>query len=353
VVSHSAFIGGPHVQAFEEAFAEFCEAKHCIGTGNGTDALFIALKSLGIGAGDEVITAANSFIATSEAITTAGARVVFCDINPQTYNIDVSRVEAKITPRTKAIIPVHLYGQPADMDPLLELARRHGLKIIEDAAQAHGACYKGQRVGSLGDVACFSFYPGKNLGAYGDAGAIITDNDELALKVRMFANHGRVDKYNHQIEGINSRLDGLQAAILSVKLKHLEEWTESRRRLASLYNELLADSEIVTPVESVDALAVYHLYVVRLGNGARDAVCQEMLRRGIGVGIHYPIALPNLQAYSYLSEEERACPEATLASQEILSLPLYPELKESEAQYIAETLKQSYTAGSVPVTASY
>jgi dTDP-4-amino-4,6-dideoxygalactose transaminase len=343
VISQSAFIGGPHVQAFEEAFAEFCEAKHCVGTGNGTDALFIALKSLGIGVGDEVITAANSFIATSEAITTTGARVIFCDINPQTYNIDVGQVEAKITPRTKAIIPVHLYGQPVDMDPLLELARRYGLKIIEDAAQAHGARYKGRRVGSLGDVACFSFYPGKNLGAYGDGGAIVTDDDELALKIRMFANHGRVEKYNHQIEGMNSRLDGLQAAILSVKLKYLEEWTESRRQLASLYNELLANTEVVTPVENADMLAVYHLYVVRLRNGTRDAVCQELLRQGIGVGIHYPIALPNLQAYSHLSEAERACPEATAASQEILSLPLYPELTGAEVQYIAETLIKIYS----------
>jgi dTDP-4-amino-4,6-dideoxygalactose transaminase len=343
VISQSAFIGGPYVQAFEEAFAEFCEAKHCIGTGNGTDALFIALKSLGIGAGDEVITAANSFIATSEAITATGARVVFCDINPQTYNIDVDQVEAKITPRTKAILPVHLYGQPADMDPLLELARRYELKIIEDAAQAHGARYKGRRAGSLGDIACFSFYPGKNLGAYGDGGAIVTDDEELALKVRMFANHGRVEKYNHQIEGMNSRLDGLQAAILSVKLKHLEEWTESRRQLASLYNELLANSGIITPVESVDVLAVYHLYVVRVANGVRDSVCQELLRRGIGVGIHYPIALPNLQAYSHLSKPERACPEATAASGEILSLPLYPELKKAEALSIIETLCECYS----------
>lgn len=343
VMATSAFIGGPYVRAFEEAFAQFCAVQHCIGVGNGTDALFIALKSLGIGVGDEVITAANSFIATSEAITATGAQVVFCDIDPRTYNIDVSQIEAKITPQTKAIIPVHLYGQPADMDPLLGLAHRYGLKIIEDAAQAHGARYKGRRVGSLGDVACFSFYPGKNLGAYGDGGAIVTNDDELARKVKMFANHGRVDKYNHQIEGVNSRLDGLQAAILSVKLKYLEEWTESRRQLASLYNELLANSEIMTPVENPDLLAVYHLYVVRLRHGTRDSVCQEMLRRGIGVGIHYPIALPNLRAYSHLSEAERVCPEATAAAQEILSLPLYPELKGVEAQYIAKTLIKTYS----------
>jgi dTDP-4-amino-4,6-dideoxygalactose transaminase len=349
VIATSAFIGGPYVRAFEEAFARFCEVKHCIGVGNGTDALFISLKSLGIGIGDEVITAANSFIATSEAITATGAQVVFCDINPKTYNIDVSQIEAKITPQTKAIIPIHLYGQPADMGPILELAHRYGLKIVEDAAQAHGACYKGQKVGSLGDVACFSFYPGKNLGAYGDGGAIVTNDDELALKIRMFANHGRVDKYDHKIEGINSRLDGLQSAILSVKLKYLEKWTKARRQLAYLYNNLLADSEIVTPVEIENAHTVYHLYVVRLRNDTRDLVFQELLRRGIAVGIHYPIALPNLKAYSHLSKEKRACPEATAASQEILSLPLYPELKKAEAQYVAEALKESYAAQSVQI----
>ncbi|HEY5869314.1 MAG TPA: DegT/DnrJ/EryC1/StrS family aminotransferase, partial [Candidatus Tectomicrobia bacterium] len=347
-----SFIGGPHVRAFEEAFATFCEVKHCIGVGNGTDALFIALKSLGIGGGDEVITAANSFIATSEAITATGAQVVFCDIDPHTYNIDVSQIEAKITPRTKAIIPVHLYGQPADMDPIMELARRYGLKIIEDAAQAHGARYKGQRAGSLGDVACFSFYPGKNLGAYGDAGALVTNDDALALNIRMFANHGRVDKYDHKIEGMNSRLDGLQAAILNVKLKHLEQWTESRRQLVALYNELLASSDIVTPMEMANTRSVYHLYVVRLRNEARDSVCQALLQRGIGVGIHYPIALPNLKAYSHLGKEERHCPEATSAAQEILSLPLYPELKTAEVRYIVEALKKSYATRLMPVSVS-
>jgi dTDP-4-amino-4,6-dideoxygalactose transaminase len=238
------------------------------------------------------------------------------------------------------------------MDPILELARRYGLKIIEDAAQAHGARYKGQRVGSLGDVACFSFYPGKNLGAYGDGGAIVTNDDALALKMRMFANHGRVDKYDHKLEGMNSRLDGLQAAILSVKLKYLEEWTKSRRQRAYLYNDLLADSDIVTPVEIKDVRAVYHLYVVRLRNEARDAVYQALLQCGIGVGIHYPIALPNLQAYGHLQKLERAYPEATLASQEILSLPLYPELKASEAQYIARMLKESYAVRPIQFSVS-
>jgi dTDP-4-amino-4,6-dideoxygalactose transaminase len=340
VIASSAFIGGTYVDAFERDFAAFCGVKHCIGVGNGTDALFIALKCLGIGPGDEVITAANSFIATAEAITLTGARVVFCDIASQTYNIDVNLIEAKITPRTTAIVPVHLYGQPADMAPILELARRHGLKVVEDAAQAHGALYKGCKVGSLGDAACFSFYPGKNLGAYGDGGAIVTNDDILAQQIKMFSNHGRVDKYDHLIEGVNSRLDGLQAAILSVKLKHLEKWTAARRRLAYLYNEFLADSDIVTPVEIDNVRAVYHLYVVRLRHGTRDAIHHALHRRGIGVGIHYPIALPDLQAYNHLSMAEKNCQEASTAAQEILSLPLYPELKETDIRYIAESLME-------------
>src|SRR5208283_2612585 len=253
VLSKSAFIGGPYVKSFESAFAAYCGVKHCIGVGNGTDALFIPLKTLGIDPGDEVITAANSFIATSEAITMTGAKVVFVDIDPRTYNIDTQKIEEKVTSRTRAIIPVHLYGQPVDMDPLLTIARKYSLKVIEDAAQAHGAEYKGRRIGSIGDMACFSFYPGKNLGAYGDAGAIVTNNDELAIKARMFANHGRVEKYDHEIEGINSRLDGLQAAILGVKLKYLPQWSEKRRKNAQLYNESLNESlnesDMITPIE--------------------------------------------------------------------------------------------------------
>ena len=268
VVSETAFIGGQHVAKFEEAFAKFCNVKYCVGVGNGTDALFIALKTLGIGAGDEVITVANSFIATSESITQTGARVVFVDIDPKTYNIDVNKIEEKITSRTKAIVPVHLYGQPADMDPILALAKKHNLKIMEDCAQAHGALYKGRTIGSFGDMACFSFYPGKNLGAYGDAGAIVTNDENLAKKARMFANHGRVDKYDHAIEGINSRLDGLQAAILGVKLRHLDAWSEARRKNAYLYNEHLKGTDLVTPVEIANVKAVYHLYVVRTKKGS-------------------------------------------------------------------------------------
>jgi len=340
VIAKSAFIGGSYVQSFEAGFAGFCNAKYCIGVGNGTDALFIALKTLGIGAGDEVVTVANSFIATSEAITQTGARVVFVDIDPKTYNIDTNKIEAKITSRTKAIIPVHLYGQPADMDPIIALAKKHSLRIIEDAAQAHGAAYKGKTIGSLGDMACFSFYPGKNLGAYGDAGAIVTSDDALAGKARVFANHGRVDKYDHEMEGINSRLDGLQAAILGVKLKHLDAWSEARRRNAYLYNENLKGADLVAPMEMENVKAVYHLYVVRTKKEQRQRLQDHLNSKGIATGIHYPIALPNLKAYSYLKHNKNDFPEATKASEEILSLPIYPELSKSQIQFIAQEIKE-------------
>lgn len=344
VVSETAFIGGQYVTKFEDSFATFCGVKHCIGVGNGTDALFIALKALGIGSGDEVITVANSFIATSEAITQTGARVVFVDINPRTYNIDTNKIGAKITSRTKAIVPVHLYGQPADMDPIIALARTHNLKIIEDCAQAHGALYKGKTIGSLGDMACFSFYPGKNLGAYGDAGALVTNDDKLAVKARMFANHGRVDKYDHEMEGINSRLDGLQAAVLGVKLKHLSGWSESRRRNSYLYNEYLKETNVITPAEIDDVSAVYHLYVVRIKKELRKRLQEHLKAKGISTGIHYPIALPNLKAYSYLNHSPNDFPEATKASQEIVSLPMYPELDATQIRYIADSIKEFLSA---------
>jgi dTDP-4-amino-4,6-dideoxygalactose transaminase len=340
VVTSCAFIGGAHVGSFEEAFASFCGAKHCVGVGNGTDALFIALKALGIGSGDEVITAANSFIATSEAITMAGAKVVFVDMNPETYCIDVQAIQEKASSRTKAIIPVHLYGQPADMDPILSLARKRHLRVIEDAAQAHGATYKGRKAGTLGDIACFSFYPGKNLGAYGDAGALVTDDDELAKKSRMLANHGRIEKYDHEIEGVNSRLDGLQAAILQVKLRHLPQWNESRRRNASLYKKHLKDVDLVLPKEIGDVKEVYHLYVVRVRGESRQELQDHLKSRGISTGIHYPIALPNLKAYAYLNHRANDFPEATKASHEILSLPMFPELQESQIEYVADAIKE-------------
>ena len=350
VISKTAFVGGEFVESFEKAFADFCNVKHCIGVGNGTDALFIALKTLGIGPGDEVIVPANSFIATSEAVTMAGAKVAFVDIDPKTYNIDPNKLEDCLksryalcsTPsanRPKAIIPVHLYGQPADMDSILEIAKKYDLKVVEDAAQAHGALYKGRKVGSIGDLGCFSFYPGKNLGAYGDGGAIVTNNDDIAVKARMFANHGRIDKYDHKIEGMNSRLDGMQAAILNVKLKQLPKWTDKRRKNAYLYNRYLNDTQLITPYEMDGIKAVYHLYVVRAKDGLREKLQDHLKSNGISTGIHYPIALPKLKAYNYLNHDENDFPEATQASHEILSLPMYPELTESQIHYIIQTIK--------------
>jgi dTDP-4-amino-4,6-dideoxygalactose transaminase len=338
VLSKTAFIGGSYVRDFEEAFASFCGVKHCIGVGNGTDALFIALKCLGIGDGDEVIVPANSFIATAEAVTQAGAKVVFADIDPRTYNLDLAGLEKMLSPKTKAIIPVHLYGQPADMDPILALAGRHGLKVIEDAAQAHDAEYRGRRIGSIGDCACFSFYPGKNLGAYGDAGALVTNDDELARRARMFANHGRIDKYDHEMEGVNSRLDALQAAILGVKLKHLPRWSEARRQNAYSYNRHLAGTGFTTPCEIEDVRSVYHVYVIRVPKDQRGELQDYLQSKGISTGIHYPIALPNLKAYAYLNHSAAAFPEASKASKEILSLPMYPELREDEIDYIGKAI---------------
>jgi len=339
VLAKTAFIGGSYVRDFEEAFASFCGARHCIGVGNGTDAIFIALKCMGIGDGDEVIVPANSFIATAEAVTQTGARVVFADINPQTYNIDVAGITRRISSKTKAIIPVHLYGQPADMDSLLDIARQYKLKIIEDAAQAHDAEYKGRRIGSIGDCACFSFYPGKNLGAYGDAGALVTSDNDLARKARMFANHGRIDKYDHELEGVNSRIDALQAAILGVKLKHLTRWTEARRQHAYSYNRHLAAAGFVTPCEIAEVRAVYHLYVIRVPKDQRGELQAYLQSKGISTGIHYPIALPNLKAYQYLNHAGSDFPEATRASGEIVSLPMYPELEEQEIYMVAQAIK--------------
>jgi dTDP-4-amino-4,6-dideoxygalactose transaminase len=342
VVNDAAFVGGKYVTQFEGEFATFCMAKHCVGVGNGTDALFIALRSLGVGKEDEVITVANSFIATSEAITMAGAKVVFVDCDPQTYNMNTNQILSAITPRTKAIIPVHLYGQPADLTALQTIAREHDLFLIEDAAQAHGAEFEGKRVGSFGDIACFSFYPGKNLGAYGDGGAIITNNEELAMKCRMIGNHGRVKKYDHEFEGVNSRLDGLQAAILSVKLRHLEEWTRKRREIAKIYHELLMNSEVITPVEAPRVKHIYHLYVVRTPQ--REAVQAALKTKEIETGIHYPIPLPHLQAYRHLGHTSEDFPVTTRYSKEILSLPMYPELSKAQIEYVCDQLRNAIKA---------
>ncbi|MEW6409344.1 MAG: DegT/DnrJ/EryC1/StrS family aminotransferase [Nitrospirota bacterium] len=333
VIKDSAFIGGKYVKTFEQNYANYIGVKHCIGVGNGTDALFIALWGLGIHEGDEVITAANSFIATSEAITMTGAKVVFVDCDKETYNIDVKKIERAITNRTKAIIPIHLYGQPADIDQIIEFAQKSNIYIIEDAAQAHGAQYKGRNVGILADCACFSFFPAKNLGAYGDAGTIVTNNDELATKVRMYANHGRIEKYNHEIEGVNSRLDGLQAAILDVKLKYLEKWNKRRRTIAKMYDEGLK-GVVETPKVLPYVKHVYHLYVIRVKN--RDKVREFLANKGISTGIHYPIPLPRLKAYNYLGHKPIDFPVAYSLKDEILSLPIHGDMSDEQVDYVIE-----------------
>ena len=347
VIGKTAFVGGPFLKEFETNFADYCGVKYCVGVGNGTDALFVALKTLGVGPGDEVITAANSFIATSEAITMTGARVVFVDINPRTYNIDAAKIEEKITPKTKAILPVHLYGQPADMDPILEIAKRHNLKVVGDAAQAHGSLYRGRKIAACADITCFSFYPGKNLGAYGDGGAIVTDNEEWAEQARKLANHGRAKKYDHDFEGVNSRLDGLQSAILNAKLNHLDDWSEARRKNAYLYNNLLNHHQepgtrnqerVATPEELPNVRAVYHLYIVRVQD--REKLQASLKEAGISTGIHYPIALPYLNAYKYLGHSPEDFPEALKASQEIVSLPMFPELSEEQIGYVCDQIRQ-------------
>lgn len=346
ILDNTAFIGGKAVKDFESNFARFCKANYCVGVASGTDALFLALKALNIGQGDEVIVPATSFIATSEVVTATGARVVFVDVDKYSYNIDVSKIEAKITGRTKAIMPVHLYGQPADMDPINEIAERHNLKVIEDSAQAHGAEYKGRRTGTLGDVACFSFYPGKNLGAYGDAGAVVTNNEEIAEKVRMMANHGRLKKYDHLFEGVSSRLDGIQAAILDAKLRHLEDWTASRREIAANYNDSLSGLQgVVFPKEEPYAKHVYHLYGIRVAN--RDALRECLKEKGISTGIHYPTPLPLLKAYGYLGHKPGDFPVSERLAKEILSLPMYPELTGEQVEFIADAIREETARGAL------
>ena len=348
VVESSAFILGEEVKQFEEEFASFCGAKYAIGVSSGSAALHLALIACEVGEGDEVITTPYTFIATTEAISRVGGKIVFVDIDSKDYNIDVSKIEEKITERTKAILPVHLYGHPADMDPVMEIAAKYNLKVIEDAAQAHGAAYKSRirpgrtraerRVGSIGDINCFSFYPGKNLGAYGDGGMVVTDDDEMANKVKLLRNHGRREKYEHLIEGYNYRLDAMQAAILKVKLARLNEWNEARRARAKLYNDLLADTAVITPLEREYAKHVYHLYVVRTKE--RDKLKEHLKARGIATGLHYPIPLHLQEAYSHLGYKKGDFPIAEEISQEILSMPMFPELTDEELKTIVNAINE-------------
>ena len=342
VLNSTSFIMGEELERFEEKFALFCNTKYAIGVANGSDALILSLRACGIGKGDEVITVPHTFIATAEAISNVGGKIIFVDIDSKTYTIDVSKIEEKISNKTKAIIPVHLYGQPADMDPIIKLAKKFNLKIIEDAAQAHGAEYKDKKVGSMGDVACFSFYPGKNLGAYGDAGMITTNSEEIAKKVKLLRNHGRITKkYEHEIEGYSSRLDNLQAAILRVKLKYLNKWNDLRRRNAKKYNELLSNiGGINTPYEADYAKHVYHLYVVRTEE--RDKLREELKSNGVTTGIHYPIPLHLQPAYNYLGYKRGDFPITEECSKEILSLPMFAELGDRHIEEIVKLIKNYY-----------
>lgn len=342
VIESCAFIRGKYVQDFELSFASYCCAKYCIGVANGTDALFIGLRALGVGRGDEVVVPANSFVATSEAVTMTGAKVVFTDCHPDTYNMEPTLIRSKINSKTKAIIPVHLYGQPADLGAICAIAEEHGLKIVQDCAQAHGAQIDGRHLSHYGDLLCFSFFPAKNLGAYGDAGAVVTNDGELAQKIAMYSNHGRVSKYDHEFEGINSRMDGLQAAILSVKLKYLPEWTAGRRRNASLYDGMLADvSGVVRPYRKEGLAHSYHLYVIRATD--RDDLRAWLDKHNIASGVHYPIALPNLTAYRYLGHNPEDFPVASSYQSQILSLPMYPEMSPEMIGYVADTVKEFYS----------
>jgi len=337
VLDNSAFAGGPFVTQFEKEFAEFYKSESAIGVGSGTSALWAALVGLGIGEGDEVITAPNTFIATAEAISVCGARPVFVDINEQTYNINPELIEKAITPRTKAIIPVHLYGQTAEMDNIIEIARAHGLYVIEDACQAHGSEYKG-RIGCMGEASCFSFYPGKNLGAYGEAGAVVTNNTELADKIRMFRDHGQRKKYYHSIVGWNARMDGFQGAVLSVKLKHLTDWNESRRKNAQLYNDLLVDVEgIITPTEADYAKHVYHIYAIRCKK--RDALINALSEKEVSCGIHYPVPLHLQDAYKSLGYSDGSFPVAERCAGELVSLPMFCELTQEQIEKVAKEIK--------------
>ena len=343
VIDGTAFIRGKFVADFEKAYAEKYGAKHCVSCGNGTDAIFITLKMLGVGAGDEVITTSNSWIASSETITQTGARVVFVDVEDDCYDLDAAKIEAAITPRTKAILPVHLLGQPAQMDVIMDIAKRHNLPVVEDCAQAHFATLGGRRVGTFGIAGTFSFYPGKNLGAYGDAGAIITDDDTLAEKVRMFANHGadRVNKHEHLMEGVCSRLDGLQAAILSAKLPHIDAWTKGRQERAATYDRLLGGvAEVVPPKIRPGATHVFHNYVLRAQR--RNELQTFLKENGVETTRHYPVPLPFLKAYEYLGHTPADFPVVTQHSREIISLPVYPELTGEQQHYVAEKIKAFY-----------
>lgn len=359
-MENAAFIGGPQVNGFEAEFAAFCDSEHCAGVNSGTDAIRFALMAAGVGPGDEVITVPHTFIATTEAISQVGAKPVFVDIDPKTYNMDPNKLEDYLTKRPrgsststqhpasslrqqpKAVIPVHIYGQPADMDAILEIAGRHNLVVIEDACQAHGALYKGKKAGSMGLAGAFSFYPGKNLGAYGEGGAVVTRSEDMANKIRMIRDHGQAKKYYHDMEGYNGRLDAIQAGVLRIKLRRLAEWNNARRRNAALYDELLkAVPGVTIPFQADYATSVYHLYVILVDD--RDSLQKYLGDKGVGTGLHYPVPLHLQKAYASNGYKKGDFPVTESVASRLLSLPMFPELKKEQIEYVADCVKQFMT----------
>lgn len=336
VFANTHFILGPNVRALEEEVARYCGVRHAIAVASGTDALHLALRAAGIGEGDEVITSPFTFIATAEAISYVGARPVFVDIEPQTFNIDPAAIEAAITPRTRAVIPVHLFGQPADLAPIADLCRRHGLKLIEDCAQSFGASYQGKQTGTWGDLGCFSFFPSKNLGCYGDGGMVITDSDEMAAQLRVLANHGSRQRYHHSVIGYNSRLDELQAVVLRIKLKRIDDYNRSRRRNAHLYTERLTGSGVVPPAEDGKGVHVYHQYTIRADR--REAIQQALAAANIASAIYYPIPLHRQEVYRD-TFADASFPVAEQAAASVLSLPMYPELTEAQVERVCAVIR--------------
>jgi dTDP-4-amino-4,6-dideoxygalactose transaminase len=344
VIESSAFAGGRFVTAFEQDFAAYCNVPYAIGVGSGTEALWLSLLACGVGSGDEVITVPSTFMATAEAITHCGARPVFVDVDEHTYTMNPDALKHALTAKTKAIIPVHLFGQPADMDPILEFGRKHGLFVIEDACQAHGATYEGRRVGTFGDTACFSFYPGKNLGAFGEAGAIVTNNGELDEKIKILRDHGQVRKYFHSAIGWNCRMDGIQAAVLRIKLRQLENANQRRRAHAAQYDAGLKDcDEVIRPTQAAYAQHVYHIYAIRVSN--RDETIKCLTDQGIATGIHYPVPVHLQEAYSTLGYAPGAFPIAERCASEFVSLPMYPELTYSQVEQVIDAVKGAVAAG--------
>jgi dTDP-4-amino-4,6-dideoxygalactose transaminase len=344
VIDAAAFAGGPFVARFEADFATYCNCTHAIGVGSGTEALWLTMLALGVGAGDDVITVPNTFIATAEAITYCGARPLFVDVDERTYTMDPAALENAVTDRTKAIIPVHLFGQPADMDPILDVARKYGLSVVEDACQAHGAEYKGRKVGTLGDAACFSFYPGKNLGAFGEAGAVVTNKADLQEKIRILRDHGQARKYHHTMVGWNCRMDGIQAAILRIKLRHLDRANQLRRSHAVHYDRALGSvEEVIIPSQTAWVRHVYHIYAIRVQE--RNEVMRFLAEKGIGCGVHYPVPIHLQEAYGSLGYQRGAFPIAEQCATEFVSLPMFPELAPTQVERVAEGVKEAVGVG--------